>query len=520
MIVPIALLTLAAVTDSVPRVVWSPCDLAAPGDGAAECATVTLPLDHASPSGPTLRIAVKRRPAAGAEVRQLWFVDGGPGDAGTRSLGRIAPLFDSVPGLAIYAFDHRGVGGSSPLECPAERAARSPDGAELTEKEWPSCVDHLLATRGDLPFLTVTQAARDLDRLISGMRVPGAAVTVWGISYGSFLVWEYLRLAATPPDAVIQDGIVPVDWSFAEFDASLDRAGRQWLELCRADSACRARLGDDPVAFSFAAAESVAAGRCGQLGLTAPIYRLVLGNLLMAGDPYRRLIPVVAWRVRRCEPKDRKAIAALFGNLFESGEIGEDSAAHNPIAQRHLALSALWPVPGPDSLLLAAALDSVVMTTAVSSAFARSRGRWPVARGVTSLEWPRFDGPMLLLHGELDPTMPLDRLNGILGAYRGAGKTFIAVPWAGHVTINENPCIRSVYVAFLRAPGVVDAACLTGLTSPVVLPDTALAELAFNTDDIWGDRPPSPWPTVFVGFLLVGMTGLAIRWVRRRRALM
>jgi hypothetical protein len=46
--------------------------------------------------------------------------------------------------------------------------------------------------------------------------------------------------------------------------------------------------------------------------------------------------------VERCLPRDRRAVVALFQNLFESGAVGEDPKKHNPIAQRHLALSALW----------------------------------------------------------------------------------------------------------------------------------------------------------------------------------
>lgn len=236
---------------------WTRCDLREPGDGKAECATVSVPLYHANPGLGTLPLAVKRVPARAGEYRALWFVDGGPGDAGRASLGKVAGVFAGDSGLAIYTFDHCGVGGSAPLECPEQRDPKGPDGAELTPKEWAPCIEHLKATRPDL-------------------------------RYGSFLVWEYLRIAAEQPTGVILDGIVPPDWSFAEFDAGLDLMGRRWLGLCATDSTCAARTGGDPARLLRVAADSLASGPCRKTGLSPAMFRLVEGNLLMAGDPIRR----------------------------------------------------------------------------------------------------------------------------------------------------------------------------------------------------------------------------------------
>ena len=469
---------------------WTKCDLRDAGDGKAECATIPVPLDHANPSGPTLGLAIKRVPAIGTEARTIWFVDGGPGDAGRASLGKVAGVFAGDSGLAIYTFDHRGVGGSAPLECPEQRDPKSPDGAELTPKEWEPCVAHLKATRTDLQFIAVTQAARDLDLIVNRFRRPGSVTTVWGVSYGTFLTWEYLRVATTPPDAVIVDGIVPPDWSFAEFDAGLDKMGRRWIALCAADSTCAARTRGDPAGVVRAGADSLVNGPCTKTGLTPALYRLVQGNLLMAGDPIRRLIPVMGYRVERCLPRDRKAVLALFKNLFESGEIGEDPNKHNPIAQRHIALSALWHDTDPSAAALEKAVDTALLTTAVSAAFAKTRPGWPLAPGPTSQDLPVWSGPLLMLHGELDPTMPPERLAALPTHFTGGSQLFAIVPGAGHVTINENPCVRSIYVAFLHTPaGKPDTTCLGSLKPPTLAPDSATAKRVFGTADIWGDKP-------------------------------
>ena len=509
-------LLLSPVMLSAQDVAWTRCDLRDAGDAKAECATIPVPLDHANPSGPTLGLAIKRVPASGTETRTIWFVDGGPGDAGRASIGKVAGVFAADSGLAIYTFDHRGVGGSAPLECPAQRDPKSPDGAELTPKEWEPCVAHLKATRNDLQFIAVTQAARDLDLLVQRFRTPGIPITVWGVSYGTFLTWEYLRVASTPPDGVIVDGIVPPDWSFAEFDAGLDRMGRRVIALCAADSTCSARTRGDPAGMLRAAADSLVNGPCRKTGLTPELYRLVQGNLLMAGDPIRRLMPALAYRVERCLPRDRKAVLALFRNLFESGEIGEDPDKHNPIAQRHLALSGLWHDSDPSAEALQQAVDTALLTTAVSAAFARTRPGWPVAPGVTARDLPAYAGPLLMLHGELDPTMPPERLAALPARFTGSSQLFAIVRGAGHVTINENPCVRSIYLAFLSAPQIKpDTACLAGLQRPALVADSATSRRVFGTTDIWGDQPGGSGALPI--YLALGVVAMTIAIAIRRR---
>src|SRR4051812_48413268 len=68
---------------------WKRCSLRGAGDTLAQCTSIPVPLDHHTADGRTLSLAVKRVPAPGVERRQVWFVDGGPGDAGRASLGRV-----------------------------------------------------------------------------------------------------------------------------------------------------------------------------------------------------------------------------------------------------------------------------------------------------------------------------------------------------------------------------------------------------------------------------------------------
>lgn len=161
-------------------------------------------------------------------------------------------------------------------------------------------------------------------------------------------------------------------------------------------------------------------------------------------------------------------------------------------------------------------MDTALLTTAVSAAFARTRPDWPLTPGPTSRALPAYGGPLLMLHGALDPTMPPERLAALPAQVTGPTQLFAIVPGAGHVTLNENPCVRSIYAAFLAAPDArPDTSCLARLDAPSVAPDPVTAQRVFGTADIWGDRPGGGGPLPI--YLAVAVTALAIVVAIRRR---
>ncbi len=384
-----------------------------------ECGQVSLPLDHDDPDGARIPIVVTRILPDGPVRQQLWFLDGGPGDAGRASLARVADALTAVEGLALYTLDHRGVGGSALLECPDQQDRESADGRELVSEEWGDCIEWLERNRDDLDHLSTTASAHDLSSLIEIFRLDDVPVFVMGASYGSFWANRYLQHHADQPDAVILDGIAPGDWTFAEFDASLDAMGRRLLHICSLDPTCGDRMGGDALAFTSSVMERMAAGHCRALGLDVPTYRLVLGNLLMGGRDLWPYIPVLTYRLDRCAIRDILVIAHFFEAVFESGEVGEPES-HSPVLQRHVSMSELWPPAGPSVDALERALDGTVMTTGVSASFAATYEGWPrYPRPEAWNELAAYAGPMLLLHGGLDPTLSMDRLAAVRRQFSG-----------------------------------------------------------------------------------------------------
>lgn len=498
---------------------WRPCELPADTPLRAECATVSMPRYHDEPGEGTIDIAVARH--RGGEPTspptRLWYVAGGPGDAGTEALPRLRSVFPDAQ-IDIYTFDHRGTGGSARLGCPQQEAADSAEGREIADAEWPPCIEHLRATRDDLDALTTTQSAHDLAALIAAQ--PEGRDVVFGASYGTYLVNRYLLLYPDQPDAVILDGLVPADWTFAEFDSGLETTARRLLDRCAQDDECAARLGPDPAARARDLARSFDDGHCSTLGVDGHTVRLLLGNLLMGGPRIWPYIPPLIFRLEQCRIRDMLAVGSLVDRLFESGKL-EEPASHSPALQRHVALSEMWPDPPPDPAELSAAIADVTMTTGVSAGFARTAARWPTyPRPELGGRFAHYAGPLLLLHGGLDPTMPVERLAGLRDAYAGPSTTFVLFPDRGHVVLNENPCARSLYRAFMTDPRrPPDTSCVAAdqAFAPASLP--AGQESAFGTRDLWGDSlAPEQWQLLFFGLAALAAM-LATGWIllRRRR---
>ncbi|NKB89597.1 MAG: alpha/beta fold hydrolase [Acidobacteria bacterium] len=522
----LALLTLAVAAPEAQgqEIEWGVC-AEAPHDDA-QCGHLTLPLDPTGGDAGTIDIQLGRilAPADSEPRTLLWYLPGGPGDAGVETLGRLHAIFGEI-GVDIYSIDHRGVGGSELLRCPDQEAEDSPEGRELSEEEWPECVTWIQTNRTDLPYLTTDAAAHDVAAAINTVTGPDDRVILFGASYGTYWANRYLTHYPDQVDGVVLDGIVPADWTFAEFDASLDATGRALLDRCARDEECGSYLGPDPAAKAEELPDRFAEGHCPDLSseIDGRTLRLVFGNMLMSGPDVWPYLPALIYRIDKCRVRDLEATGALFENLFESGEVGEPES-HSPVLQRHVSMSELWPEDGPTVESLEAAIGRSTMTTAVSSSFASTYPGWPrYARPADWGQLANYTGPLLLLHGGLDPTMPVDRLADLRDHFSAAGQEFVLFPDAGHVTLNGNPCARAMYFAFIAAPGTpVDRTCVTdvaGLSLTAPETDTPL----FGTDDFWGESTTTMEVTVLAINILIaaavaGMVVWVSRWLRRRRA--
>lgn len=225
---------------------WEDC-------GANQCTRLTVPVDYANPEGPTIELAVLRRPATGDPLGVVVINPGGPGASGY-DYARYADQLLSPALLAkrdIVGFDPRGVARSAPVTCgpptladelidtdatpdtPAEVAAITDVSATFTA----ACT---ASPTSLLDHLSTQDAARDLDVLRAALGQ--STLDYLGVSYGTHLGATYASLFPAEVgrfvlDAPVPSGLDAVDLSLAQaigFEDSL----RRFIDDCQSQDEC------------------------------------------------------------------------------------------------------------------------------------------------------------------------------------------------------------------------------------------------------------------------------------------
>jgi pimeloyl-ACP methyl ester carboxylesterase len=223
---------------------WASC-------GSFQCATLTVPLDYSLPQGRQIDLAVVRQQARRPDERigSLFVNPGGPGGSAIDFLRAWAPTLagDIRDRFDIIAFDPRGVGQSTPLECHdniLELAALPPD--PQTDAEWQDVFDSsqaladLCAERSDgtLPYLGTENVARDIDQLREALGED--KISYFGYSYGTEIGAVYADLFPDRVRAMVLDGAVDLALSGDQIDLEqalgFETAYDHFLQDCRARS--------------------------------------------------------------------------------------------------------------------------------------------------------------------------------------------------------------------------------------------------------------------------------------------
>ena len=203
---------------------WHTCD------GGFQCSTLKVPVDYSKPDGPTLDLAIVRRPARDQANRigSLLVNPGGPG-ASAIDLAENLQLPSAIRArFDLVGFDPRGVGRSSPLDCHSH--LQEIYDADPTMEDQAD-IDHYLAVSKAfvdecatkyadlLPHLGTVDVAKDMDRVRAALG--DEKLTYLGYSYGTSIGQQYARLFPTKVRAMLLDGIVD------ESQSGLDGAAGQ-----------------------------------------------------------------------------------------------------------------------------------------------------------------------------------------------------------------------------------------------------------------------------------------------------
>lgn len=223
---------------------WKPCS-------GAECATMKVPMDWEDPGKASLDIAVIRIPSAQGSGKGPLFVNpGGPGVGGKNFAREVSRVLgkDALPGYDIVAWDPRGSGGSTAVECGTNEetdAVYSADGtpddeaekAALTEA-WKGFAQQCREASGELlDHVSTIENVRDLDllRFLMGAE----KLNYLGVSYGTYIGAMYAELFPERTGRLLVDSAVDITNADAVSQSEgFELAFNNYADWCASMSSC------------------------------------------------------------------------------------------------------------------------------------------------------------------------------------------------------------------------------------------------------------------------------------------
>ncbi|MFV0524550.1 MAG: alpha/beta fold hydrolase [Acidimicrobiales bacterium] len=443
---------------------WAPCP-----EGPAECARLTVPLDHAAPDGPTVELALARIPATGDRRGSLVVNFGGPGVPGAKVLAgggfrvdqAVAEHFDLV------AWDPRGTGASTGLACATDRAEgplpdTSPDDpaeAAALDRYHAELTEGCGATNHDLlRSLAPPTMADDLDavRAVLG----DDRLNYYGFSYGTIVGHWY---AARYPDRVghlvfdaVADATNGLDDLLRQQATGFETAFYELDRWCATSDACAVTdlAGTYDRVMIGLETRSVDAGAVADPGPSGA----AVGPNELESATLLALSRDGSW------PRYSQALAdADAGDWSDLADMADASLTAVPFTP-YLATSCVdgahpvgaeaWDAFADELAGIAPRLGPAVANEV------RACASWPVGP-VEDPPGPLPQAtPVLVISAAQDPATPLENARRLAGAFGPAGH-LITVDGLHHTSYGTSRCVRDRVSAYLvdDDPGPVDARC-------------------------------------------------------------
>ena len=416
--------------------------------GAQE-ARISVPLDHADPTGARIDIAYQRVPARGTSRGTVVLLAGGPGEPAVRSAGEAArgPLRVLRRDHDLVFLDQRGSGRSSPLRC-----ATAPNGrfstrlsAARRQEAIAACATELGAERR---HFSTYATALDLEEVRKALGVE--RIIPLGVSYGAQVAGEYARRFPERVQAMVLDSAAPVEALDTMLTLPQLALRRVFGEACFPPG-CSELVGE-PVTLIAEASRRLQARPLG--GVTAAdVHSLVLASDLDAlvrtdlpaalqaaierdAGPIRRLARYALTDSGSAINEVRfLATACVEGN--QPWDPASDPTGRGELLERHLRDNREAYGPFPLSAVAA-------NLTAAECLNWPATPRAPLPPNVTAGP----DVPVLILAGREDLRTPLESQRRVGAQYPNA--TVLSIPGVGHsVLVNDvTVCARTALRKF------------------------------------------------------------------------
>jgi pimeloyl-ACP methyl ester carboxylesterase len=396
-------------------------------EDAADCITLTVPLDWQKPAGAKITVFTAVLPALSRDAARDAFVmiPGGPGQSGDSLVPLAKTAFRDIRKqrdlVLIYP---RGTARSTPLTCSQLDTSKY-----LPRQDMLARVKTCAATQKiDVQFFTSAEIVRDVEEMRRVMGYP--QLSLWGGSFGSRLVQHYARAFPATTRLAIMDAVAPAGVSIVETSSKAADAALASIDIqCRMDSACRKTapaLGADvkSILDSFVTPRS--------LRVTDPVtgrmtdtlvdrqYLASVVHLTLYNPQSRALLPQLVAAAKKGAFEPLLAMGALSGSsLFEQISVGANFSA---LCAEDWAITTRSKVE-KNSFLGTSQADMLRDICPV----------WTSRKLDPSFLRPfKSSVPALLLSGALDPITPPD--GGAQAARYFSTVTHVVVPASAHIS--------------------------------------------------------------------------------------
>ena len=219
----------------------------APVEQNAECGSFEVNENPQDPDSKKISLNVLRIPAVNPvpEKDPLFIIAGGPGQSAVVVAESIHRVFGEIrKNRDIVFVDQRGTGKSNPLDCDVEaedtKQFSEAEQKALAKEATTKCIEK---HKDQAAYYTTNYAVTDLDEVRNALGYE--KINLWGGSYGSRVVLEYMRRYPAHMRAGILDGAAPVAIALPWFMERDGLAGLQAInKQCAESPACISHYGD------------------------------------------------------------------------------------------------------------------------------------------------------------------------------------------------------------------------------------------------------------------------------------
>ncbi|GIF13117.1 alpha/beta hydrolase [Actinoplanes teichomyceticus] len=455
---------------TTPVVTWAAC----PEDEQVQCGTMRVPANWADPYGPSIELAMARRPAADP-ARRIGVLIVNPGGPGGSAVNMALDATFFTPELRnrfdIIGLDPRGVGRSTPVLCSQTLVDAKPSPLVADEAGFQALIAYNRGLAADctarsgpvVAHADTGSVVRDVEAL--RIALGESKISIFGASYGSLIGELYGETHPGTLRAVVLDSVmdhsVDVDAFLSQETAAVQDSFDEFVAWCARDTRCVLR-GQDIRTLWSTLMDRAAAGSLqdpydppAKLG----VWQLISAAFSAFYDP--QWFSFAHYLKDAAEPAAASGRAArpappvdLTPNSFPAvvcGDwalpVGDFTAYRN----RLNALARLAPQVRASPLALSAAAGCL---------------GWPVPPATPQRRLSPAKVPTLLVSALHDPATAHVWAQQVTGQLGPSARLLTYQGW-GHVAYTHSPCVQAAverYLIDLTLPAA-------GATCPAVEPE-------------------------------------------------